>query len=115
MKALYDRNGQPVLWLGDNGRITSRDGQSAFWVAENGSVYDYAGHHRGWWDADHWRGRDGGTLAWLSGAQNLGVIPPIPAIAPIPPIPSVEQIRPIPRIPPVRPVNRMGWSSDAFE
>jgi hypothetical protein len=111
MDALYDRFGKVIGWTDQNGRIMNLQGRDWFWQDDAGNVYDYAGQHHGWWKNGHWRGSDGGVLAWQPGATRLGVIPPVPSIPPIPPIPSIEQIRPIPSIPPIRPIDTMGWSN----
>jgi hypothetical protein len=111
MDALYDRAGQVIGWTDESGRIMTLQGTDWFWRDNEGNVYDYRGRHYGWWKNGHWRGADGGVLAWQPGATSLGVIPPIPAVPPIPPIPSIEQIRPIPSIPPIPPIDRMGWSN----
>jgi hypothetical protein len=111
MDALYDRSGQVIGWTDQHGRIMTLQGQDWLWRDHNGNVYDYRGNHRGWWKNKHWRGPDGGVVAWQPGATNLGVIPPIPAISQIPPIPSLEQIRPTPSIPPIPPIDKMGWSN----
>jgi hypothetical protein len=111
MNALYNRHGKVIGWVDQNGRIMTLQGQDWFWRDSNGNVYDYQGRYNGRWESGHWRGSDGGVLAWQVGATNLGVIPPVPAIPPIPPIPTIEKIRPIPSIPPIPPINRMAWSN----
>jgi hypothetical protein len=111
LKALYDRFGKAVAFLGDNRRILDLRGGSLAWINGSGSVYDYSGRHMGWWQDGHMRDRNGAVSMFLPEATNLGVIPPIVSIPPIPPIPSIEPIRPIPAIPPIKPINRMSWAS----
>ena len=114
MNPLYDHTGSVVGWLSNAGRVMDLRGRGLFWITGTGLIYDYHGHHRGWWNDGHWRGRDGGVVVWTRGARNLGVMPPLPRVPPVPPVPSVEQIRPIPAIPPLRPLNAMAWSQDRW-
>jgi hypothetical protein len=112
MTPLYNRKGRVVGWLeNDGGRILDLRGGNWLW-RQKGNVYDYAGAHKGWWRDGHWRSHDGGVIAFRAGAQNLGVIPPIPAIPPVPPIPSIPKIPPIPSIPPIPPIPKLAWSND---
>ncbi|WP_437348220.1 4-fold beta flower protein [Qipengyuania flava] len=106
--ALFDRNGQPVFFHLDNGRIIGLAGQSVAWL-KGPNVYDYQGSHRGWWEGDHVRGRDGGVVAWMRDA-NLGLMKPLPSLPPLAPLPSLEPLRPLPQLPPLRPLRRPIWS-----
>jgi hypothetical protein len=115
MDAHYNRAGRVIGWTDGTGRIMTLQGRDWFWRDPNGNVYDYRGAHHGVWKNGHWRGSDGGVLAWQSGATGLGLVPPIPAIPPIPPIPTIERIRPIPSIPPIPPFDRMAWSGVGIE
>lgn len=109
MEALYNSAGRVVGYKYDNYLIDSRGRHVAF--IREGSVYNYSGHHVGWWRGDYARGSDGGVAVWQIGATGLGVIPPIPQMAPIPPIPSIPPIPPIPAVPPIAPVDRLSWSN----
>lgn len=107
MKALYNRIGNAVAFLGNNGRIIDLRGGSLAWINSNGNVYDYSGRHIGWWHNGHIRDRSGHVSMFLAGATNLGVVPPVVSV---PPVPTVEPVRPVAQVPPVKPVDQLSWS-----
>jgi len=108
MRPLYDRDGRVAAFLrGD--RIVSIRGDSVGWISD-GRVYDYAGQHLGWWDTTHMRGPDGGVVVWLKGAENLGIMLPIPLVSPMSPADSLEPVRPTPSSTPPRPPDKGQWS-----
>ena len=113
MKAIYDKSGRLIGWVGHNGRLMNRNGGSAFWINQDGNVYDYGGRHAGWWEGDHWRGPDGGVIGWQSGARTLGVTPPLAELPPLPPFPMLELPRPAAELARARPVTRPTWSAYA--
>lgn len=111
--ALYDHRGQVLGWLVQNGRIINRQGRSSYWLLGN-NVYDYRGAHRGWFQNGHWRGRDGGVMAFTGDASGTGVVLPVRSVTPVMPVQAVEPVRPVASVAPVRPGNQLSWSRDSF-
>jgi hypothetical protein len=113
VKAIYDKSGRLIGWVGPNGRLMNRNGGSAFWINQDGNVFDYGGRHAGWWEGDHWRGPDGGIVGWQSGATTLDVTPPLAELPPLPPFPMLELPRPAAELARAKPVRRPAWSAYA--
>lgn len=108
MKPIYERNGQTVGWLNDDGVIYDRNNRYRAFI-QNGAIYTYQGRYLGVLDRGFFRDRQGHVVTFMAGAQG-GPIPPIPAIAPIPPIPPTPPIPPIPPIAPIAPIGSFNWS-----
>ena len=111
--AFHDQSGRVIGWLVPTGRIVNLQGRSSYWL-QGKNVYDYRGAHRGWFENGHWRGSDGGVMAFTANASGTGVVLPVRSVSPVMPVLAVEPVRPVASVAPVRPVNRISWSGDRF-
>jgi hypothetical protein len=112
MTALHDRSGSVVGYVAEDW-LLDRRGRAVGMIADK-AVWNERGRCVGWWQGDNLIGLDGGLIAFVRGARNLGVQLPIAAAAGRTPETSPPADRWPTSSPPDRPVPRMVWSKTVY-
>lgn len=107
---IYNRYGEPVLRLLDNGRLVGFDGLSVGFL-EGVNLYNYRGKHVGWFENGIMRDHDSECVGF---GENVMDVPrpllPFKQFKPFPAFVQFEEFRPFRQMAPFRTVKKYGWS-----
>ena len=112
---LYNRYGQPIFRVLENGRVVTFSGKSVGFV-KNNSLYNYSGKHVGWYSNGLVRDHIGQVVAF--GGYVTDIYKPFLTYKQYKPYAGFveyEPFRPYTQFEPHRPYKSYGWSTQNLE
>ena len=107
---IYDRAGQPILKLLENGRLVDFGGRSIGFI-DSGSAYNYKGKHCGWYKGGILRDRNGDCVGFGEEVIDTGrPLLPTKSLRPLPASTELEPPRPVTEASTGLPVESTDWS-----
>lgn len=107
---VYNRYGEPILRLLDNGRFVGFDGKSIGFI-DGINLYNYKGEHVGWFENGIMRDHNSACVGF---GENSTDIPrpflPFKQFKPFPSFVEHEPFRPFKQFAPFEPYKKSGWS-----
>lgn len=107
---IYNRYGEPILRLFDNGRFVTFDGASVGFL-HGDNLYNYRGRHVGWYEGGLMRDHHGAVVGF---GENPTDTPrpflPFKQFKPFPGFPEFEPHRPMRQFVPFKPFKQLNWS-----
>jgi hypothetical protein len=114
MITFYDRSGQAIAYLADDGKsIYLYGGDPVAWLSDD-SIYSYSGRHLGWF-RDGWVIDGSGGRVFFTQDATGGPVRPIRAVRPVRGVRGVRPVRGVRQVRPARPVRSLSWSELSSE
>ena len=109
MIEFWDRHGQPVAYVDDDGEsVYLWNGTPCGWISDSG-VYAYSGRFLGSFD-DGWVRDLRGSCVFFADDSVGGPVRPVRQVRPVRGVRGVRPVRGVRQVKPVRPVSSLGWS-----
>jgi len=110
LDVIYNRYGEPVLRLLNNGRFVNFDGESAGFI-DGKNLYNYDGEHVGWFEGGVMRDHEGATVGFgESPTDTPHPFLPFKQLKPFPAFVEFEPFRPFKQFAPFQSFKRFNWS-----
>jgi hypothetical protein len=108
---IYNRYGEPVLRLLDNGRFVDYDGNSIGFIDDDNNLYNYNGEHVGRFEGGIMRDHNGACVGFGEESTDTPKpFLPFKQFKPFPAFVEFEPFRPFKEFAPFKPFKQFGWS-----
>jgi len=106
---LYNRDGEAIAYLEEDGAIFSFDGDALGYLVDQ-QVYDYGGNFLGWFQNGWLHDRYNDPALFTRDARG-GPLKPLPSLPSLKSLQSLRPLKSLRELPPLQPLRGSNWSA----